>query len=68
MRIFLTIALMLAGQSAVAHPGHLIEVAGHDHWLAGITIDIGLVGGLWGILRGEDEGAVSEEEMEEEAA
>ena len=68
MRIFLTIALMLAGQSAVAHPGHLIEVAGHDHWLAGIAIGIGLVGGLWGILRGEDEGAGSEEEMEEEAA
>lgn len=68
MRIFLTIALMLAGQSAVAHPGHLIEVAGHDHWLAGIAIGIGLVGGLWGILRGEDEGAELEEEMEEEAA
>ncbi|MDG1519740.1 MAG: hypothetical protein P8Q57_04750 [Yoonia sp.] len=68
MRIFLTIALMLAGQSAVAHPGHLIEVAGHDHWLAGIAIGIGLVGGLWGILRGEDEDAESEEEMEEEAA
>lgn len=68
MRIFLTIALMLAGQSAVAHPGHLIEVAGHDHWLAGIAIGIGLLGGLWGILRGEDEDAESEEEMEEEAA
>ena len=68
MRIFLTIALMLVGQSAVAHPGHLIEVAGHDHWLAGIAIGIGLVGGLWGILRGEDEDAESEEEMEEEAA
>ena len=68
MRIFLTIALMLAGQSAVAHPGHLIEVAGHDHWLSGIAIGIGLVGGLWGILRGEDEDAESEEEMEEEAA
>jgi len=68
MRIFLTIALMLAGQSAMAHPGHLIEVAGHDHWLAGIAIGIGLVGGLWGILRGEDEDAESEEEMEEEAA
>jgi hypothetical protein len=52
----------------VAHPGHLIEVAGHDHWLAGIAIGIGLVGGLWGILRGEDEDAESEEEMEEEAA
>ena len=68
MRIFLTIALMLAGQSAVAHPGHLIEVSGHEHGLAGIAIGIGLVGGLWGILRGEDEDAESEEEMEEEAA
>ncbi len=39
MRILTTVLALLSATSAVAHPGHIIEVAGHDHWIA-----IGLIG------------------------
>lgn len=34
MRYGLILVLMVFGTVAAAHPGHLAEVAGHDHWLA----------------------------------
>ncbi|MEM6579114.1 MAG: DUF6732 family protein [Pseudomonadota bacterium] len=34
MRYTLIFAAMISGTMASAHPGHLIDVAGHDHWLA----------------------------------
>ncbi len=69
MRIFLTMMFAVMAQSAAAHPGHLIELAGHDHWVAGVAIGLGLLGGLWGVLKGDDEDAEeAEEELEEEAA
>ena len=44
---------------AVAHAGHLVDVAGHDHLLAGaaigIAIAIGVAGALKGARRDEDE-------------
>jgi len=46
------IALMW-GTSAAAHPGHLIEVAGHDHVLAGVAIGAAIAAGLWGALKGK---------------
>lgn len=32
-RTLITAALIAAGSSAVAHPGHFAEMAGHSHWL-----------------------------------
>ena len=33
MRYMLTVLFILTGGAAAADPGHLIELAGHDHWI-----------------------------------
>nr|WP_282024534.1 DUF6732 family protein [Limimaricola cinnabarinus] len=47
-----TTALMAAPGAALAHPGHVADVAGHDHWVAGAAIGVAIALGLWGALRG----------------
>jgi len=49
----------------VAHPGHIVDVAGHDHVLAGILIGIAVLGGLLAGLKGGKE--ADEDASEEEA-
>lgn len=51
-----------------AHPGHLIEAAGHDHWLAGVAIGTAIAIGLWQGLKGKsgEEGAQEAEESANE--
>ncbi|MDG1863225.1 MAG: hypothetical protein P8J02_08500 [Yoonia sp.] len=69
MRFALTCLLSVLAQSAAAHPGHLVDVAGHDHWVAGAAIGIAILVGLWGALKGDKEAEEDiEEDMEEEAA
>lgn len=69
MRIILTCILTLLAQSAAAHPGHLVEAAGHNHWVAGAAIGIAIAVGLWGAMKGNKETDEEiEEELEEEAA
>ncbi|MEM8731179.1 MAG: DUF6732 family protein [Pseudomonadota bacterium] len=34
MRYLLILIMTTCGQMAIAHPGHLAEVAGHSHWVA----------------------------------
>ena len=38
--------------SAMAHPGHLTDLAGHDHWVAGAAIGIAVGLGLWQAAKG----------------
>lgn len=46
---------------ALAHPGHLAEVAGHDHVLAGVAIAVAVGVAVWGALKGgKDEEAQAE--------
>ena len=69
MRFALTCLLTLVAQSAAAHPGHLVEAAGHNHWVAGAAIGIAIAVGIWGALKGDKETDVEiEEDLEEEAA
>ena len=69
MRFALTCLLTLVAQSASAHPGHLVEAAGHNHWVAGAAIGIAIAVGIWGALKGDKEtDAEIEEDLEEEAA
>lgn len=44
------LAVMVPGVG-LAHPGHLTDVAGHDHWIAGAAIGTAVVLGLWAGLR-----------------
>ncbi|MDJ0858619.1 MAG: hypothetical protein QNJ03_06045 [Dinoroseobacter sp.] len=50
---------------ALAHPGHLEALAGHDHWVAGAAIGLAIALGLWGALKGKKD---SEAEAEDEDA
>ncbi len=56
MRVMLFLPLILAAGAAQAHPGHLTDVAGHDHWVAGAAIGLAIALGLWGALRGKGAG------------
>ncbi|MCK0096160.1 hypothetical protein MWU60_11310 [Yoonia sp. F2084L] len=70
MRGLLTFLFMCAGSSAMAHPGHWADVAGHDHWVAGAAIGLAGIAAIWGVLKGkkEKEAAEAEEALEEENA
>ncbi|WP_368184778.1 DUF6732 family protein [Aestuariibius sp. HNIBRBA575] len=53
MRYALTVLFTTLAGGAYAHPGHLIELAGHDHWVAGGAIGAAILAGLWGALKGK---------------
>lgn len=71
-RTALVFTLICRAGSAQAHPGHLIELAGHDHWVAGAAIGLAILLGIRGALKGkpqdEDDEKISEEELEGKAA
>ncbi|MAM61907.1 DUF6732 family protein [Maritimibacter sp. UBA3975] len=46
---------------ALAHPGHLADVAGHDHLVAGVAIGVAIGVAVWGALRGRKDEEVSDE-------
>jgi hypothetical protein len=68
MRSVLSVLFIIIGGTASAHPGHLADLAGHDHWLAGVAIGLAVLAGLWGVLKGEKDQDVVDEDVEEEAA
>jgi len=62
-------ALLLIAFSAapaLAHPGHLDTLAGHDHWVAGAAIGLAIALGLWGALKGKKDPQAEAEENTEE--
>jgi len=66
--IRLTAFLALLPGLAWAHPGHLADLAGHDHVVAGIAIGLAGLAGLIGWLAGKgDADADAEDEAEAEA-
>lgn len=62
------IALLAAASGASAHPGHLIEVAGHGHWLGAAAIGAAIALGAWTALKGkkEEQAEADEPELDEE--
>ena len=57
----IVLASALAGSGAVeANPGHLAEVAGHDHWLGAAAIGAAIALGLWAALKGRKAPAAAE--------
>jgi hypothetical protein len=72
MRPICTLVFTLAAMPAAAHPGHLAEVAGHNHWLAGAAIAAAAAALAWGLLKGKksedaEPGAEAEETETPEA-
>ncbi len=66
MKALLPVIFALLPGLALAHPGHLAEVAGHDHVVAGVAIGVALGVALWGMLKGRKDEA--EDDEAEEAA
>ncbi|MEO0372615.1 MAG: DUF6732 family protein [Pseudomonadota bacterium] len=58
------------GTPALAHPGHLAEVAGHGHWLGAAALGAAIAIGLWAGLKGRksDADEVSDDADEAEEA
>ncbi|MBM1221960.1 hypothetical protein JQU17_14295 [Ponticoccus sp. SC2-23] len=52
---------------AIAHPGHLSGLAGHDHWVAGAAIGLAIAVGVWGALKGRRKDEAAEQAGEPEA-
>lgn len=54
MRAFASfvLPLILAPGHALAHTGHIAEVAGHNHWLAGAAIGAAIAIAAWTALKG----------------
>jgi len=67
MKALLTAMFALLPGFALAHPGHLAEVAGHDHVVAGVAIGLALGIAIWGVLKGRKD-AESEDEADEAVA
>jgi len=71
MRLIITLFFTVLGMPALAHVGHIGEAAGHDHWVAGITIGVIIAVGIGKALKGkgkaaEEADAAPEEETGEE--
>lgn len=67
----LTLTLMFFAAPALAHPGHIAEAAGHNHWLAGVLIGGAIATAIWGAIKGkkqEPEAADPEHEAEPQEA
>ena len=64
----LTLALILTGHGAAAHPGHLVDAAGHNHWVAGIALGAAGIAIALGALKGRREKKKSDPQPEEQPA
>ena len=67
MRAALALTLFSLANGASANVGHIGEVAGHDHWIAGAALGLALGLALWAALKGkkDDDKEPSEDEIEE---
>lgn len=71
MRTTLSLIAILFATSVQAHPGHIADIAGHDHWVAGAAVGIAVLVGIWGAVKGRGRDTAeteAEDEIEEEAA
>ena len=61
MRILTILTAALAASAAQAHPGHLAEAAGHNHWLGAAAIGAAIAIGLWKAAKDRKQAAESDE-------
>lgn len=68
MRIALILTLTVTAGPALAHIGHIGEVAGHGHWLGAAAIGAAIAIGLWQGLRGKAKSDDAEADEAEEVS
>lgn len=67
MRHLVTVLFTLIAAPALAHVGHVGELAGHDHVIAGIALGAAVGIAIWGAIKGKKEDqADSDAEAESE--
>ncbi|MGB3313363.1 MAG: DUF6732 family protein [Albidovulum sp.] len=64
MKSLLPLFALCSATPAVAHPGHLVDVAGHDHWVAGAAIGAAIAMGIWGAIKGRRKGNAARDESQ----
>ena len=67
MTRMLPLLILLPGP-ALAHVGHLGEVAGHGHWVAGAAIGAAALAGLWAAWKDREAPGPESEPGPEESA
>lgn len=65
MRLALTL-IALPG-AALAHPGHVTEVAGHNHWLGAAALGLAIAVAVWAALKSRKKDEEPEIAAEDEA-
>jgi hypothetical protein len=68
MRLTLALFTILAGTPALAHVGHLSDVAGHGHWAAAGAIAIALGIAALGARKGKSQDKDVTEDVTEDDA
>lgn len=66
MRFLLIVSFVISASGAAAHPGHMADLAGHDHWVAGAAIGLAILTGIYGALKGKKDTDRAEETAEDE--
>ncbi len=59
----LPIAAAVSGPAA-AHPGHLADLAGHDHWIGLAAVGAAVGVAVWAGLRGRGQSAKADTDQE----
>ena len=55
MRLYLASLMIVWASTAVAHVGHVADVAGHGHWVGAAAIGLAVLVGLYGKLKDRDQ-------------
>ena len=64
---FLTLIFVMNAGAAQAHAGHIIDVAGHGHWVGAAAIGLAILAGLWGKNKDRETVEDTDDEIAEEA-
>ena len=68
MRVALCLILMFAADAALAHVGHLGDLAGHDHWVAAGALGVAGLVAVWGLVKGRKDPPKAEDPKDDETA
>ncbi|RYH01652.1 hypothetical protein EU805_13430 [Salipiger sp. IMCC34102] len=67
MRLMTALMILIAGPVA-AHPGHIVDAAGHNHWVGGILLGAAGIAAAVGLLKGRKAKKKAEPDAEAEPA